>query len=86
MIRSDVLRDSLIVSESQKECARRQKKCHLCTGRQCEWGENGVGKNALARVQYFKKCRWWGSGNDVIITKQYKEAGVGKKGAGEVSP
>ena len=43
--RADVSRDSLVVSESQKECARRKKKkSHLCTGRQCEWGENGVGK------------------------------------------
>ena len=42
--RVDVSRDSLIVSESQKECARRKKKCHLCKGRQCEWGENGLGK------------------------------------------
>ena len=27
-----------------------------------------------------------GSGNGVIITKQYKEAGLGEKGVGEVSP
>ena len=42
MMRSDVLRNFLIVSESQKKCARRKKKCDLCTGRQCEWGEIGV--------------------------------------------
>ena len=58
------------------------------SGVRTEWENNNNNNkdNALVRVQYFKKCRWWGSGNGVIITKQYKEAGLGEKGVGEVSP
>ena len=30
--------------KARKNVQEERKKCHLCTGRQCEWGENGVGK------------------------------------------
>ena len=33
--------------KARKNVHEERKKCHLCTGRRCEWGENGVGKTKI---------------------------------------